>query len=494
MTGWVPGSTAEDITTSTPAGIAVAFNELSPITTKSPYVLECSFIGSGGIGVYVDGSVHATGNKSMIFHGYTIISDNGVGYWIDNGGLAELVSNFTYFCYFGYTCTDGSQIRSLNGNCSYGTYGASSSGFDANETPLTGALVGQQIKAVYISGTVNVGDTITDTVTGATATILNVQYSADKVYVENIVGDFGEGNNLTTTSGGLFTSDLGADSDVDGFILIVNGLSAEPKPGGSVSLSDDSISYVIQSVSGTYVDNTSNMVIVLAQEKPTTSAPGAVITIRYNYSQVRLTGHDFLSIGTGGTATTNHPGEPTQPPAQGNEIQETFPGRVYYVSTDQNGNFRVGEYFKIDQATGTATLNANAFNLAGLTSLRLGSIGAQLGESINEFSSDVTLAGNSNIAVPTEAAVKKYVDSYTVPTNFNSSTDITEDASGFITTALVSGTGTTYSNVVYETVGDSTASYKRITSYDQTIRGVTHSITLTYNANGSINTITAVLS
>jgi hypothetical protein len=410
MTGWVPGSTAEDITTSTPAGIAVAFNELSPITTKSPYVLECSFIGSGGIGVYVDGSVHATGNKSMIFHGYTIISDNGVGYWVDNGALAELVSNFTYFCYFGYTCTDGSQIRSLNGNCSYGTWGASSSGFDANETALTGALVGQQIKAVYISGTANIGDTITDTVTGATATILNIQYSADKVYVENIVGNFGEGNNLTTTSGGLFTSDLGADSDVDGFILIVNGLSAEPRPGGSVSLSDDSISYVIQSVSGTYVDNTSNMVIVLAQEKPTTSAPGAVITIRYNYSQVRLTGHDFLSIGTGGTATTNHPGEPTQPAAQGNEIQETFPGRVYYVSTDQNGNFRVGEYFKIDQATGTATLNANAFNLAGLTSLRLGSIGAQLGESINEFSSDGTLAGNSNIAVPTEAAVKTYVD------------------------------------------------------------------------------------
>ena len=410
MTGWVPGSTAEDITTSTPAGIVVGFNEASPITTKSPYVLECSFIGAGGIGAYVNGSAHSTGNKSMIFHGYTIISDNGVGYWVDNGGLAELVSNFTYFCYFGYTCTDGSKIRSLNGNCSYGTWGASSSGFDVDETPITGAIVGQQIKAVYISGTVNVGDTITDTVDGGTATVLNVQYSADKVYVENIVGNFGEGNNLTTTSGGLFTSDLGADSDVDGFILIVDGLGEEPQPGGSVSISDDSISYVIQSVSGTYVDTTSKMVIVLSQEKPTTSAENAVITIRYKYSQVRLTGHDFLSIGTGGVVTTNHPGEPTQPAAQGNEIQETFPGRVYYISTDQNGNFRVGEFFRIDQATGTATLNANAFNLAGLTSLRLGSIGAQLGESINEFSSDGTLAGNSNIAVPTEAAVKTYVD------------------------------------------------------------------------------------
>jgi hypothetical protein len=117
-----------------------------------------------------------------------------------------------------------------------------------------------------------------------------------------------------------------------------------------------------------------------------------------------------LSIGTGGVTTTNYPGIPTQPAAQGNETDEVFPGRVFYVSTDQDGNFRVGEYFRIDQATGRATLNANAFDLAGLTSLRLGSIGAQLGETINEFSSDATMSGNSNVAVPTEYAVKTFVE------------------------------------------------------------------------------------
>jgi hypothetical protein len=31
------------------------------------------------------------------------------------------------------------------------------------------------------------------------------------------------------------------------------------------------------------------------------------ITIRQQYSQVRLTGHDFLDIGTGGLTTTNYP-------------------------------------------------------------------------------------------------------------------------------------------------------------------------------------------
>ena len=118
-----------------------------------------------------------------------------------------------------------------------------------------------------------------------------------------------------------------------------------------------------------------------------------------------------MSIGTGGKATTNYPGEPTQAASQGNEVTETLPGRVYYASTDQDGNFRVGNFFRIDQATGRATLDASAFDLSGLTSLRLGSIGAQLGESINEFSADGTLSGNSNTAVPTEQAVKTYVDS-----------------------------------------------------------------------------------
>ena len=52
---------------------------------------------------------------------------------------------------------------------------------------------------------------------------------------------------------------------------------------------------------------------------------------------------------------------PLQDALQDNEVKEDFPGRVYYVSTDQDGNFRVGEFFKVEQATGSATLDANAF-------------------------------------------------------------------------------------------------------------------------------------
>ena len=89
---------------------------------------------------------------------------------------------------------------------------------------------------------------------------------------------------------------------------------------------------------------------------------------------------------------------------------ETDPSRVYYTATDELGNFYVGDQFKVDQATGNVTLDASAFNLSGLESLRLGSVGGLIGASVNEFSTDGTLSQNSNTKVPTQNAVKTYVD------------------------------------------------------------------------------------
>jgi len=163
---------------------------------------------------------------------------------------------------------------------------------------------------------------------------------------------------------------------------------------------------------------TGTVLVVLAEEKPTATYDRQNARIRYLYSQVRLTGHDFLDIGTGNKTQTNWPGQPLSAPAPGNEVNEVFPGRVFFVSTDQDGNFTVGRYFKVNQATGSTTLNASSFDLSGLSSLRLGSIGAQIGESINEFSSDVTLSANSNAKVPTQKAVKTYVDTKTKTKGF----------------------------------------------------------------------------
>ena len=55
-------------------------------------------------------------------------------------------------------------------------------------------------------------------------------------------------------------------------------------------------------------------------------------------------------------------------------------------------------------------MDASAFDLSGLESLRLGSVGGLIGASVNEFSTDGTLSQNSNSKVPTQNAVKTYVD------------------------------------------------------------------------------------
>jgi hypothetical protein len=134
--------------------------------------------------------------------------------------------------------------------------------------------------------------------------------------------------------------------------------------------------------------------------------------MRIRFSQVRLTGHDFLDIGTGGFASTNYPGVPLVQPTQVSETTDSNGGRVFYTSTDQDGNFRVGDLFTIEQNTGVATLNADAFNIAGLQELSLGEV--TLGgnsATVNEFSTDPFFTANSDTVVPTQRAIKAYIES-----------------------------------------------------------------------------------
>ena len=143
-------------------------------------------------------------------------------------------------------------------------------------------------------------------------------------------------------------------------------------------------------------------------------AHGTPATLRSNYSQCRITGHDFLDIGTGNFDETNYPelyaGGAFFTAAPENEVLEENGGRVFYVSTDQDGNFRTGELFSVEQATGIVTISAEFFDLDGLTELALG--GVRLGgsgASVQEFSTDVTFSEDSNNVVPTQRAIATFL-------------------------------------------------------------------------------------
>jgi hypothetical protein len=235
----------------------------------------------------------------------------------------------------------------------------------------------------------------------------------------------------TFTNRGTGFINVSATVDGDGFadeyqigkVMQMKELSREPGPGDLLYINgiEDQIYRVTQitKVTGVAPNLTAQFRISPSLKENESPDHETSVTIRQQYSQVRLTGHDFLDIGTGGVTTTNYPelytnagfteGYESQP---NRETANNGGGRVFYTSTDQDGNFRVGELFEVEQATGIVTLNADLFNLQGLSELALG--GVVLGGTevvIREFSTDPTMAANSDNVVPTQKAIVTYIGS-----------------------------------------------------------------------------------
>ena len=420
------------------------------ILTQSPYLQDMTSLNNNAVGIKIDGLLHtnAASNKSILGTHFTQINSDGIGIWCHGNGRAEMVSCFTYFCNKSYYGTEGGFIRSLNGSSCYGEYGAVADGQLVAETPINVQGRGDMIRyangagafiapatATDISNSIATNGsgtaTVTGTISGATAILFRYNLSLNNLHIRNRSGNFRKGEIVTITkengstfqvtlnatfgdlTGGSLTAQIG---QIGPLITVKSGTTALTssniiKIGSNVKFAGNATYYRVNAVTE---ENNAQGTATIRLTDSVTQINGPInendtILVTSNYSNVRLTGHDFLNVGTGDIITTNYPGVPTQPADQTDEVDELNGGRVYFVSTDQDGDFRVGDLFRIQQATGIATLNADAFDLSGLSELQLGSIGAQLGATINEFSTDETLAGNSNTAIPTEYAMLGYL-------------------------------------------------------------------------------------
>jgi hypothetical protein len=72
--------------------------------------------------------------------------------------------------------------------------------------------------------------------------------------------------------------------------------------------------------------------------------------------------HNFAYVGTGKDVENDE-----SLWNQNNETEETNSGRVYFVSQDQSGDFRVGDNFIVDLAKGTTSISVNEGDLGGST-------------------------------------------------------------------------------------------------------------------------------
>jgi hypothetical protein len=238
-----------------------------------------------------------------------------------------------------------------------------------------------------------------------------------------------------------------------GDILAIKNLSLIPRVGSNIKIGNSDQIYTLVRIENLINNNPTydaRIKIFPSIDRFTAFNDEANIEIRTLYSQVRLTGHDFLDVGTGNFLQTDYPDlyktnaeldENTT--KEFNQVVQSGGGRIFYTATDQDGNFRVGELFEVRQASGAVTLSASQFDLSGLSELTLG--GVRIGGSstvIREFSTDGTFIANSDNIVPTQAAIAKYIISR-----------ITSGGSTVTTNTLISGQIRITSNVIDTTSG-----------------------------------------
>ena len=219
----------------------------------------------------------------------------------------------------------------------------------------------------------------------------------------------------TTSTTVTITGDGYADVIPVGKFCVLNGLTQYPGPGSSLTIGNLVDFYTLVAV--VPLDNTPLGFSAQIRVSPEFKSRDFVqhdtsVTIRTDISQCRVTGHDFLDIGTGNFEETNYPElySGFYTPSPENEVVEANRGRVFYTSTDQSGNFRAGELFAVEQSTGVVTISADFFDLNGLSELRLG--GIRVGGSgavVREFSTDPLFTEDSNNVVPTQKAIKAYL-------------------------------------------------------------------------------------
>ena len=282
-------------------------------------------------------------------------------------------------------------------------------------------IVSRKVNAFYIT------DPGSGYITAPTGVLYDSESTTDATYEFRLANGVLAQPNLYNTGTLYFRQN--ATVEGDGFadifpvagIIRIKELLRIPGPGDSLIISGNNNQYYVQKITevlGTEPSLTATLQITPILDVNESPIHNTNIEIRQNFSQIRLTGHDFLDVGSGDFTDTAYPLRYTEGFTSENvarQERETVGaggGRVFYTSTDQDGNFRVGELFKVEQSTGVVTISASQFDLSGLDELRIG--GIILGGTnavIREFSTDKTFLANSDNIIPTQRAIGAYITS-----------------------------------------------------------------------------------
>jgi len=356
---------------------------VGPIT-QGPYVRNCTNFIPKSIGMRIDGFDAEPADKedigvtgSMSVDSFTQFNQGGIGVSITNGAYAQLVSIFTICTDIAIYTASGGQCDLTNSNSSFGTFGLYSVGV-GDETSksiyhYTGiAHTTSQIEddVIVVSGVGNqrpydgqalfFGDLyyfvsaikVTDPGSGYTR--------PPRITIDPPTGPQGataEGSPNINRDGQVTSIDVIADGSQ--YETIPNVVIEPPStPGGTTATAEAVIFPFYYSIESATKPVAGISTIILNQRLNNTVSIGT--TIYFSRVSLQLTSsHSFEWVGSGNTVN------PAKPALGGvviteNEVFEDGGGQVVYTSTDQAGNFRIGDGLVANQLTGT--ISGRAFD------------------------------------------------------------------------------------------------------------------------------------
>jgi hypothetical protein len=344
-----------------------AFNPVGAGTiTQSPYIQNCTNFIPNSIGMKIDGN-HASGNlKSMVLDSYTQYNQGGIGVSITNSGYAQLVSLFTICNDIAVYCGSGGACDLTNSNSSFGNYALVADGVSSTQfTGIVTSYASANSNEFVISGLSN-----TRPYDGQVVYFDKLYSTVEKVTVS--AGGTGYTSAPTVTISPPSTSwgiQAQAVAEIDnGSVIniqvVSSGRGYESVPTITISSPDVGINTAtaIASILPTYyVIESSTPIssgistITLSDNVPYSVGVGSTVPF-FKQSRILASGHSFEYVGSGITISSALPSAGGIP-IQENETDARNGGLVVYTSTDQSGNFRIGDGVTVNQQTGTISGN-----------------------------------------------------------------------------------------------------------------------------------------
>jgi len=333
------------------------------IISRSPYVQQCTSITTTGGGMLVDGAI-VEGFKSMVLDSYTQYNQGGPGVKIIKNGYAQLVSLFTISCSIGIECAAGGQCDLTNSNSSLGDFGLVADGLGENEiiaTVLEDTMQGSTRIRVKVPGTLKPYNGQAGYFGAPYFTVQEIKV-LDKGagYTSSPLITIGEPTGpLAIPARARAVIDNGS---VEAVTVLKGGTSyvstptitIEPPTGpGAVPpvLEVVMAPLYYRVVSSTDLEPDGSTTITLVTPILYPIAKGSSFMLS-RQSKVLASGHSFEYIGAGPDIRTALPIR-NGTFIQQQEVEERNGGSVIFTSTDQSGNFRIGDGVIIDQASGT---------------------------------------------------------------------------------------------------------------------------------------------